>query len=177
MTPVAPVDVVDYDLDWPRQFEALRMSLADALGDLALAIEHVGSTAVSGLAAKPIIDIDVVIADRSELPAVVERLSSIGYRHEGDLGISGREAFRAPDGPIAHHLYVCDRDNVALHEHLLLRDYLRSHPGAIQEYAELKRRLAVVYRDNRDGYTEAKTAWIRECLAVARGAKGSSEPS
>lgn len=167
----APVVVVDYDPDWPRRFETLHMSLADTLGDLAVEIEHVGSTAVPGLAAKPIIDIDVVIADRSKLPPVIERLSEIGYRHEGDLGISGREAFQAPEGSLPHHLYVCDRDNAALREHLLLRDYLRSQPHAVREYADLKRRLAIKFRGDRDSYTEAKTTWIRDRLAMTRPRK------
>jgi GrpB-like predicted nucleotidyltransferase (UPF0157 family) len=93
-----PVVIVDYDPSWPATFEQLRDRLAATLGRLAVAIEHVGSTAVPGLAAKPIIDLDVVIADRIDLPAVIQRLRTLGYLHEGDLGVPGREAFTTPAG-------------------------------------------------------------------------------
>jgi len=88
-----PVVVVSYDPEWPAIFKALRDVYRRALGDLATAIEHVGSTAVPGLDAKPIIDIDVVIPSRSRLPEVIARLMALGYGHQGDLGVSGREAF------------------------------------------------------------------------------------
>src|SRR6266567_3992999 len=81
---------------WPAVFAQLRDHIANALRPLATRIEHVGSTAVPGLAAKPIIDLDVVIATRDDLPAVIERLHPLGYRHEGDLGVPGREAFTTP---------------------------------------------------------------------------------
>ncbi|HLI52287.1 MAG TPA: GrpB family protein [Thermomicrobiaceae bacterium] len=174
--PAGPIVVVDYDPVWREWFESLRALLAGVLGDLAPIIEHVGSTAVPGLAAKPIIDIDVIIDSRETLPEVVERLATVGYRHEGDLGIPGREAFRPPDGSIAHHLYVCERGNAASREHLRLRDYLRSHPDAVQAYAALKRRLAVQFRDDRAGYTQAKTGWIRCCLEAAWLATDLVEP-
>ena len=103
----APGVVVDYDPAWPATFARLRERVVEALGPLALAVEHVGSTAVPGLAAKPIVDLDVVIAHRSDLPEVVRRLRPLGYRHEGDLGVTGREAFTTPGGLPAHHLYVC----------------------------------------------------------------------
>ena len=101
-----PVVIADYDPSWPATFEQLRDRLTGTLGLLAVAIEHVGSTAVPGLAAKPIIDLDVVIADRADLPAVIQQLRPLGYQHEGDLGVPGREAFTTPAGP-PHHLYVC----------------------------------------------------------------------
>jgi GrpB-like predicted nucleotidyltransferase (UPF0157 family) len=87
-----PVIVVDYDPNWPRIFETLRQRIAEALGDAAAAIEHVGSTAVPGLAAKPIIDTDVLLASETLLPVAIERLASLGYVHQGNLGIQEREA-------------------------------------------------------------------------------------
>lgn len=101
-----PVVIVDYDPLWPKQFETLRYRLANVLGGLALTIEHVGSTAVPGLAAKPILDIDVLLRSPDDLPSAIAALASIGYLHRGDLGIPGREAFRAPSNYLRHHLYV-----------------------------------------------------------------------
>ena len=119
------VTVKPYDEKWSADFEAIKLELQGALGELALAIEHVGSTAVVGLSAKPCIDIDVVIEDYSVLDEVVRALSNIGYVHEGDLGISGREAFDYSDKPhlAKHHLYVCPKDSAELKRHLAFRDF------------------------------------------------------
>lgn len=87
------VVVEDYDPAWPRDFELLRQRIWPVLGDFALGIEHVGSTSVPGLAAKPIIDMTIVVASRDEVPMAIERLASLGYVHKGNLGIDDREAF------------------------------------------------------------------------------------
>lgn len=166
-----PVIIVDYDPQWPEVFLALRFRLAAALGDCALAIEHVGSTAVPGLAAKPIIDINVVVADQTAVGQAITALARIGYEHQGDLGIAGREAFkRAADGP-AHHLYVCQAANNELRRQLAFRDYLRSHPDAASEYGELKKLLAVRYGSDRVGYTDAKGAFVARILTLAGAAQ------
>jgi len=104
-----PVVIVDYDPAWPGRYEALRAPIAAALGPLAAEIVHLGSTSVPGLAAKPVIDLNILLHRSSDLPAVIERLAGLGYRHEGDFGIVGREAFATPPGYSAHdhHLYVC----------------------------------------------------------------------
>src|ERR1700753_9922 len=96
--PEQPIEIRDYDLSWPRLFEALAAGVLAGLGADALEVEHVGSTAVPVLAAKPIIDMDVVIATPGALPRVVAGLAALGYVQEGDLGIPGREAFRARPG-------------------------------------------------------------------------------
>ncbi len=162
-----PIVIVPYDPAWPAEFERLRQTLADCLGDLVLAIEHIGSTSVPGLAAKPILDINMVMESYAELPAIVERLAALGYRHEGDLGIPGREAFRQPpdSGFLACHLYCSPRDSVALRRHLAFRDYLRTHPDAVDEYARLKQALAQCYRNDRPAYTDAKTGFVEGILA------------
>ena len=164
------VEVVEYDPAWPRLFEELAAPVRDALGDLALAVEHVGSTSVPGLAAKPIIDIDVVIASPEQLPEVAERLAPLGYTHLGDLGLPGREAFGREDGAARpqRHLYVCYDGAPPLVQHLLLRDYLRAHPGAAARYGSLKKALAVRFRFDREGYIDAKSAMVQDLLAAAR---------
>jgi GrpB-like predicted nucleotidyltransferase (UPF0157 family) len=161
-----PVVIADYDPRWPATFAGLRDRLAAALGPLALRIEHVGSTAVPGLAAKPIIDLDVVIATLADLPAVIGRLRLLGYDHQGDLGVPGREAFTAPPGDPPHHLYACPTDSPALARHLALRDRLRADPEAAAAYADLKRALAARFGRDRVGYTEAKTPFIEALLAA-----------
>jgi GrpB-like predicted nucleotidyltransferase (UPF0157 family) len=162
-----PVVIVDYDPSWPDTFEQLRDRVAATLGPLAVAIEHIGSTAVPGLAAKPIIDLDVVIADRADLPAVIERLRPLGYHHEGDLGVPGREAFTAPAGTPPHHLYVCAVGTPALDRHLAFRDALRADPAAAGAYGELKRTLTSRLSHDRVAYTEAKSAFVDRVLAEA----------
>src|SRR5215217_165995 len=162
----APVVIAAYDPRWPACFARLRDRLAAALGPLAVRIEHIGSTAVPGLAAKPIIDLDVVIADHADLPAVIERLRPLGYQHEGDLGVPGREAFTTPAGAPAHHLYVCALDTRALGRHLAFRDALRADPALADAYGDLKRTLAARLAHDRDAYTEAKSAFIDQVLAA-----------
>jgi GrpB-like predicted nucleotidyltransferase (UPF0157 family) len=161
----ARVVVMDYDPAWPATFLRLRDRVAEALGPLALAVEHVGSTAVPGLAAKPIVDLDVVIADRS-VPEVVRRLGRLGYRHEGDLGVPGREAFTTPAGLPAHHLYVCAAGSDPLLRHLAFRDALRADGRTAGAYADLKRSLAVRLGHDRVAYTEGKSAFIEQVLAA-----------
>jgi GrpB-like predicted nucleotidyltransferase (UPF0157 family) len=143
-----PIIVVDYDPSWPTQFERLKERAARALLKFAPRIEHVGSTAVPGLAAKPIIDLIIQLDDVAHLTAVIH--------HEGDLGISGREAFTVPVGEARHHLYVCVPRCPQLSNQLAFRDYLRNHESVRDEYALLKRRLAQEYRDNRQRMQRAR---------------------
>ena len=163
-----PVGVVPYDPAWPVMFASLRDRIAPALGELAAGIEHVGSTAVPGLDAKPIIDIDVVIRHAGDLPSAAAQLATLGYAQLGDLGVIGREAFRAPADQPRHHLYVCAAGAPALQAHLILRDALRDDPELALQYGELKRALAERYRDDRDAYTEGKSAFVAAVLRRER---------
>lgn len=170
------IEVVDYDPVWPEAFAAISRAVAAALGPLALRIEHVGSTSVPGLGAKPIIDLDVVIESPRLLPLVVEALGTLGYSHEGDGGIPGREAFRrngstAPEDGSGrawpdHHLYVCARGSEELRRHLRFRDYLRSHPDDASRYESLKRDLPHRYPNDIDSYVGGKSAFVERILAV-----------
>lgn len=159
--------VVDYVASWPGAFERLRARFLGVAGDIALAVEHVGSTAVPGLAAKPIIDISIVVPSREQLPLLIGRLAGLGYVHRGDLGIEGREAFDTPPDPIAHHVYGCARDSLALQNHLAVREYLRSHPAAVTEYAALKKRLAQQFPGDAARYTQGKTDFLLQILRAA----------
>ena len=156
------VVVEPYDEAWKKDFAAIRDELEAVLKGPVLRIEHVGSTSVEGLSAKPVIDIDVVISDRSILPEVVSALESIGYSHEGDLGIPGREAFKyeGKDHLKKHHLYVCAQDAEELKRHIAFRDYLRSNPDAVAEYSRIKEEGARLYPDDIDKYIEHKSPFI-----------------
>lgn len=164
----ARVRVLPYDAAWQTAFEQIREELSLALGDLALAIEHVGSTAVFGLSAKPCIDIDVVIEDRLSLDAAVERLAAIGYIHEGDLGIKDREAFKYSDKPhlMTHHLYVCPKDSEELRRHIVFRDFLRANADAADVYGKTKERAAELFPCDIDKYIEYKSSCISRLYAA-----------
>ena len=161
------VVVRDYDPQWARDFETLCDRIWPAVQDFALAIEHVGSTAVPGLAAKPIIDLDVIVRSHEGVLMAVERLTAIDYAYRGNLGIEGREAFRAAVNEPAHNLYVCRGDSLALRDHLVFRDYLRAHPETADAYARLKRDLARQFHDDIDLYAQSKTNFITGILEAA----------
>jgi GrpB-like predicted nucleotidyltransferase (UPF0157 family) len=158
------VQVVEYDPRWPEQFCLIRDRIWPCVGDIAIAIEHVGSTSVPGLAAKPVIDMDIVIPSRNEFPVIAMRLATLGYQHRGNLGIEDREAFWAPERRSDHHLYVCPRDSVALRNHIALRDHLRAHPLDAAAYSNLKRQLAERFSLDVDRYVEGKTDFILSIL-------------
>ena len=156
--------VQPYDEAWKQDFTDISSEIRDALGELALRIEHVGSTSVPGLSAKPVIDLDVVIRDDSVLDEVVSRLGTIGYQHEGNLGIAGREAFgyEGKEHLREHHLYVCPQDSPELKRHTAFRDYLRSHPDAVREYSRIKEEAAALYPYDIDGYIKHKSPVIEK---------------
>lgn len=158
------ITVVEYDPTWPATFEALATPVAAALGSLALRIEHVGSTAVPGLCAKPIIDMSVVVARAAHVADAIARLASLGYVHRGDLGVEGREAFRAPPGLPPHHLYLCPDGSLGLRNHVAVRDALRTDPVLTRAYGRLKRELAARFPRDIDRYIEGKTTFLLDLL-------------
>ncbi len=156
------VIVVPYNDQWPIEFEKIKTEVFAALGKLAVSIEHVGSTSVEGLWAKPIIDIDVIISDNKFLPQVIDKLENIGYQYEGNLGIEGREAFRYDNKPefMLHHLYVCPQDSKELKRHLAFRDFLRTHSDAVREYSRVKREGAELFPEDIEAYIQYKSQTI-----------------
>ena len=158
------VIVQPYDKAWKMAFEDIRQELEVSLGGLIIGIEHVGSTSVEGLSAKPCIDVDVVIKDYAIFAAVVEKLAGIGYFHEGNLGIAGREAFgyTGKDHLMKHHLYVCPQNSRELHRHITFRDFLRKHPEAAQKYGQVKETAAQLFPEDIDGYMAYKAPCIAE---------------
>jgi GrpB-like predicted nucleotidyltransferase (UPF0157 family) len=175
----SPILIVEYDPAWPVIFEHLRQVYASWLGELVGSIEHTGSTSVPGLAAKPILDIDLVLRAPEDLGEVIRRLSGLGYIHEGDLGIEGREAFKRMDEDVPwdgsgrcwmkHHLYALAEGSRELQRHLVFREALRADPRLVKEYAALKQELAQRFREDREAYTLAKSEFIESVLTRAQG--------
>ena len=161
--------VLPYDKKWQQDFLDIKKELTEALemsqeqGSLALAIEHVGSTSVPGLSAKPIIDIDVVVR-AGDVQAAIQALAGIGYNHEGNLGIPGREAFgySGKEHLREHHLYLCPENSPELKRHLAFRDFLRTHPQAVEEYSRIKLEAAKLFPHDIDGYINHKSPVIEK---------------
>ena len=165
--PTRRVVVVDYDVAWSRRFEELRARVWPALAGVALRIEHVGSTSVPGLAAKPIIDLTVVVAARCDVPTAIARLAGLGYRHQGNFGIDDRDVFDHPADLPRHNLYVCPDGAVSLVNQVTLRDVLRAQPELSRRYGELKTRLAAKFPNDIGSYVVGKTDFILDALRRA----------
>jgi len=166
--------VIDPDPAWTEWFAAVEAYVWPAVHDVALRVEHVGSTSVPGLAAKPIIDTDVVVFSEADVRPAIDRLASIGYRWRGDLGVTGREAFHPPEGVVLprHHLYLVVEDSKAHVDHWLLREVLAADPEARDAYAELKRTNQELAAGDMDVYVAKKAAFVAELLTRARAERG-----
>src|SRR4051794_20288642 len=164
--------IADYDPAWPAQFEQERAEVLARLGSLVVAIEHVGSTAVPGLAAKPIIDLLVGVHSLTEARSRgIEKLQGAGYTFmpEYRSWLPDELFFRkGPPGPWTHHLHVMEPSNSGWERRLLFRDHLRAHPEAARAYAALKRTLAASFKDDIAAYRTAKDTFVRDAIAKAR---------
>ncbi|MEX0800092.1 MAG: GrpB family protein [Dehalococcoidia bacterium] len=165
-----PVLVVEYDPAWPAAYRRESEAIAAALGELLVGIEHMGSTAVPGLGAKPIIDIMAGVPSFQEGHRCVEPMQGLGYEYKGEFGIPGRHYFRKIQRDVrTHQVHMVEAGGEFWQRHLLFRDYLRSHSDEARRYYELKLRFSKEYRHDREGYTDAKTAFIEAAIAKARG--------
>ncbi|MGE7880404.1 GrpB family protein [Bacillus sp. NPDC094077] len=167
------ITIEEYNIKWESEFYKLQTLINNAMEELVLSIEHVGSTSVKGLISKPILDIDIVIEDYEFFPEAVKRLETIGYYHQAEWSFKGREAFGRKNAFVPwdrksikwmeHHLYVCDKNSEELRRHVAFRNYLREHPDVAIEYGRLKKGLARE-SENRASYSEGKTAFITNIL-------------
>jgi GrpB-like predicted nucleotidyltransferase (UPF0157 family) len=169
-----PIVVAEYDPAWPDWFEQVRAHVWPAVSEVALRVDHIGSTSVPGLAAKPIIDAVIVVASDAHVAPAIERLARIGYRWRGDLGVVGREAFHPPAAATLppHRLYVVVENNKPHLDFWLLRDLLRQDAAARARYAELKRRNANEAAGDMEMYVAAKAGLVTELLTRARAERG-----
>jgi len=165
---IDPIVIAAYNPTWPVRYEAERAAIVAAIGPALTAIEHVGSTSVPGLAAKPIIDILAGLRTLADAPATIEPLAALGYvyvpAYEDEL--PERRYFRRR-GAAPVHLHMVVEGGSFWQRHLQFRDYLRRHPASAAAYATLKRDLALRYAGDPPGYTDAKTAFVREIEARA----------
>ncbi len=165
-----PILVAPYDPAWPDLFRQVAGRLRAALGAVAPRIDHIGSTAVPGLAAKPIIDIQISVADFEPLEAFRLPLERLGYRFRADNSERTKRYFREPPGTRRTHIHVRRWGSWNEQFALLFRDYLRAHPAAAARYAEVKLDLARRYgRDVRDrhAYVDAKSPFIWATMGEA----------
>jgi GrpB-like predicted nucleotidyltransferase (UPF0157 family) len=160
--------VVEYDPAWPRRFEQLRREYAAAMaaaGVPVVAIEHVGSTSVPGLAAKPVVDCDIVVAEQ-DVAAASRALTGLGFKPLGELGIPQRWAFKEPERLAGTNTYVVVARSLSLRNHLAVRDILRADPELQEQYAAVKKRAGATAA-NIDEYGRAKNAMVQQILAAA----------
>ncbi len=155
--------IEEYTPNWNKKFLNIKYVLVETLDSKSVKIEHIGSTSVPGLIAKPIIDIDLVYDSNGDFTSLEENLELIGYYHNGDQGVEGREVFKRTknqDHPILdvvkHHLYVCHADSEELKRHILFRDKLRNDNEMIKEYASLKLHLAEKAKQDGKVYAQLK---------------------
>ena len=164
------IEVVSYDPKWKTEFQKAEHFFSNLLSDFDIDIEHVGSTSVPGLSAKPILDIDIIAKDSETVHKIIEKLSSVGYEHRGNLGIADREAFGYNKANpeitwMNHNLYVCLVGCNSLRNHLLFRNYLQRNPDAVKEYGILKKKLADKFPYDIDAYVEGKSEFIVSILS------------
>jgi len=158
--------VQPYDPAWPRQFQQVKTFLESGLLDVACEIQHVGSTSVPGMVAKPIIDLDIVTPPGA-FPTIKARLETLGYVHLGDLGLPGREAFELMDAVAKarlpeHHLYVCEEGAYELRKHLAFRDFMREHTEWRDRLNRLKLDLCINRNNDRQAYIDGKSELVAQ---------------
>lgn len=167
-----PMLVSEYTIDWVNDFQTIKTILHEALQHLPVTIEHIGSTAIRGLAAKPIIDIDIVFENDVSFTEIKTRLESIGYYHNGNQGITDRDVFKrniivsnySVLDSIVHHIYVCPAHSEELKRHLLFRNFLRTNDHARIEYQQLKLCLAEEANHNQKIYAQLKEEKAKEFI-------------
>ena len=166
--------IEQYNPAWKSGFDQLKQTLSSLLSGFIIDIQHVGSTSIPGMVAKPVLDVDIIIGEESLLAGISACLENAGYTNRGDQGIPGRFAFRqqsvfTPETPdrqkwMEHHLYVCYADSLALKNHLLVRDALLQDAQLMTQYAGLKMQLASTPGMSREEYTRQKTTFILSVL-------------
>jgi GrpB-like predicted nucleotidyltransferase (UPF0157 family) len=158
------VEVVPHNQKWREAFEVESKSVADALGENVVTVHHIGSTAISGIYAKPVIDLLVEVKDIIKVDGQSSAMESLGYEVMGEFGIPGRRFFRKDnqESVRTHHIHIFEIASAQVERHLAFRDYMLAHPEDAQKYSELKRELARKYPQNIDRYMDGKDGFIKE---------------
>ena len=163
-----PVTLVPYDTTWPLEFAAEADRIERACAGLPIRLEHIGSTAIPGMSAKPVIDILAGRPGNMSGEKYVAAFRQLGYEHKGAYGIPGRNYFRR-GVPRTHHVHLVSWSSDFWHDHLLFRDYLRENPDSAREYETIKREIAETYMFDKENYTDAKGPFVRSIVRRARG--------
>jgi len=156
------IEVVDYDSSWKETFETEKVLLTKAIGINAVNIEHIGSTSVVGLAAKPVIDILIEVSDLKELDASNDKIEALGYEIKGENGISGRLYFQKGGNQRSHHVHAFQTNDLHLHRHRAFKEYLIAHSEIASEYGSLKKEAASKSDNNINLYMELKNNFIQK---------------
>lgn len=162
-----PIQIVEYDPAWPRMFEEEKQRILEACGDWLETVEHVGSTSVRELAAKPVIDMMPGLRRLEDGVHCIEPMQRLGYQYLGEYGIPERLYFNK-GVPRSYQVHMFQVGHPEWDRHLLFRNYLRAHPEAAAAYASLKKELAEKFRHDRNAYTDAKTEFIRTIEGQAK---------
>ena len=173
------VEIVDYRADWPLVFEREAAAILKACKPWVTEVHHIGSTAVPGLAAKPVLDMMPIVAGAKEGTEAVSGMEELGYLYRGEHGIPGRFYLsRVVDGRTVAHVHMLPAGHTDAGKLLVFRDYLRSHPDAARDYERLKGRLASKFRNDGQAYTESKADFICGTIAAAmRDGGGNCAPT
>lgn len=157
------IEVTQYNPNWPYLYRQEARQIAAALANEIILLHHIGSTAIPGIQAKPVIDILAEVRDIERVDDYNQALMGLGYDARGENGIPGRRYFNKKTGSThTHHLHIFQVGNSEIDRHLNFRDYLRAHPEEAQAYSQLKDHLAEKYRHDSVAYTEGKNEFVRE---------------
>ena len=161
------VKLQPHNEQWHQLFAEEKARLQNVIGAFIVDIQHIGSTSVCGIAAKPILDIAVAISDKASGESCVAPLENSGYVYRGENGIAKRFYFRKGAPARTHHLHMLLADSEELRNHLFFRDYLRANPESAAEYDKLKRELASKFGNDRDAYLDGKAAFVERILKIS----------
>lgn len=168
-----PIVITDYDPAWPARYEIERVRLCEVFAPALVAIDHIGSTSVVGMRAKPLIDILVVLREAAQLSRFDAAMHRLGYVARGAHGIAGRAYFsKDTNGVRTHHVHVFASGHPAIARHLAFRNYLAAHSDVAREYERVKASAAVACANDRKGYEAAKAPFITRVLDVAMSQAG-----
>lgn len=155
------IEVVPHDPQWADAYQTEVQKLAELFAPDLAKFHHIGSTAIPGILAKPVIDIMVVVAELTDIQDRITAMEALGYEHRGEAGIPGRQFFRKDTAGVrSHHVHIFEAGHPNIAIQLNFRDYLRAHPAEAQAYSQLKQELAARFRESPPEYTEAKTNFI-----------------
>ena len=172
--PRGVVELSSHNEEWHQIFADEEAALRAVIGQFVMGVEHIGSTSVCGISAKPILDIAVAVSDQAQGEKCVAPLEKTGYTYRGENGIPGRFYF-VKGRPRTHHLHLLLFDSNAWRNHLLFRDYLRQNPQIAEEYDKLKKELSQKYKNDRDSYLDGKAAFVEKVLRSARSKENLSK--